>query len=152
MGLCLVVMLGTVEARTWTLRDGRTLEADFVKCQGNRVVVKNAEGERIGIPLAILSPADQDYVCEQISGAVALDSLRDASDLWTISTPEIMTRGESLGLEWVAENTTARSQHPCLQLDGRRIWELLIHFKDGQASQIVASLYNRGDSDRKSVV
>lgn len=146
MGLCLVVMLGTVEARTWTLRDGRTLEADFVKCQGNRVVVKNTEGGRIGIPLAILSPADQDYVCEQISGAVALDSLRDASDLWTISTPEIMTRGESLGLEWVAENTTARSQHPCLQLDGRRIWELLIHFKDGQASQIVASLYNRGDS------
>jgi len=146
-GFFLVVLLGAAEARTWTLRNGQTLEADFIEVQGNRVVVENTEGGRAGIPLALLSPADQQFVCEQIDNDVALNRLRDSPDLWTVSTAKVMALGESLGLEWVDEGATARSQHPCLQLDDRRIWELLVYFKNNQASQIVASLYNRGDSD-----
>ena len=147
MGFCVATLLGAADARPWALRNGQTLEAEFIEVQGSRVVVENAEGGRAGIPLAILSPADQDFVCEQIDDDVALDPLLDTPDLWTLSTAEVMSRGESLGLEWVDEDATALSQHPCLQLDGRRVWELLAYFKDGQASQIVASLYNRGDSE-----
>jgi len=147
-GLSLLALAGPADARLWTLQNGQSLDAAFIECQGNLVILENSEGRRAGIPMAAFSPADQDAICEQAEGTFELDAWRASDSLWTLSPTEFMERGTRLGLEWVDENTTARSQHPCLRLDGRRVWEWLVHFDNGHAGHLIASLYNRGDSGR----
>ncbi|NLB66397.1 MAG: hypothetical protein GX803_08010 [Lentisphaerae bacterium] len=150
-GLCLLAFARPADARLWTLQNGQSLDAEFSECQGNMVILENAGGRRVGIPIATFSPADQNAICEQAAEAFALDAWRAADNLWTLSATVFMERGTRLGLEWVDENTTARSQHPCLRLDGRRVWELLVHFENDRAGHLIASLYNRGDSGRISL-
>jgi len=47
--------------RTWTLMDGRTIEAEFVNTFGGKVVLKNAKGKTHKIPSVQLSAGDLEY-------------------------------------------------------------------------------------------
>lgn len=52
-------------ARTWTNSDGKTIEADFVRMVGERVVVLRIGGKEVIYPLVKLSDEDQRYCEEQ---------------------------------------------------------------------------------------
>lgn len=55
----------SAEARTWTSVSGKQIEAEFVSEAFGQVTLKTLQGEKIGIPLAKLSPADRDYIQSQ---------------------------------------------------------------------------------------
>lgn len=69
------------EPRTWTNRDGRTVEATFVRLDGETLVMKNDQGE-FRVPLASLSQADQDYAAEQAAQREAARPLSQITRLW----------------------------------------------------------------------
>jgi len=50
------------EMRIWTNTDGKTIEAEFFTTIGDQVVVKDAKGKQLKIPMATLSPADLEYI------------------------------------------------------------------------------------------
>ncbi len=50
------------DARTWTSLSGKQLEAEYVSQAYGRVTLKSPQGEMFAIPLAKLSPADQEYL------------------------------------------------------------------------------------------
>jgi hypothetical protein len=68
--LCLTVYFGAVlaasalEVRTWTSVDGRTLEAEFVKMDDEKVTLKDKMGRQFDIKKAQLSQADLRYLQE----------------------------------------------------------------------------------------
>jgi len=47
--------------RTWTMTDGRTLEAEFINTYGGKVVLKTAKGKMLKIPEERLSAEDIEY-------------------------------------------------------------------------------------------
>jgi len=49
------------EIRTWTLADGRTLEAEFINIFGGKVVLKNTKGKVCRIPKERFSVGDVEY-------------------------------------------------------------------------------------------
>ena len=55
----LLVFTASIQARTWTDRSGRAIEADFVRVDGANVIVSR-QGKEISIPLERLSDADQE--------------------------------------------------------------------------------------------
>lgn len=63
-GLVVVAPSADAESRTWTSTDGKTLEAEFVRVDGDRVLV-NRDGRTVPIPLERLSDADRKWVAEQ---------------------------------------------------------------------------------------
>lgn len=59
-------------ARTWTeASSGRTLEGDFVRQNGDQVVIRRANGSTIQVQMARLSEADQNFLKEQAEAATA---------------------------------------------------------------------------------
>lgn len=134
--------------RTWKLRNGATVQATFVEMEDGRAILQTADGKRVAAPLSAFGPEDQDYLCDRLDVPVLIEGLLGDAALWTAPLDEtaVLSRHAALGLEWVDANLRARSQHPCMRFDGRRVWELLVSFERGRAVQIVASLYNRGDA------
>lgn len=66
IALGLAVATEAAELRTWSDATGRfTLTAGFVSLDGDQVLLDRENGERVAIPLAKLSKADQDYVAAQ---------------------------------------------------------------------------------------
>lgn len=60
-----VLFVSPGESRTWTSTDGRQLEGDFVRAEGDSVFVKRGDGGVIEIPLERLSEGDRSWVREQ---------------------------------------------------------------------------------------
>lgn len=56
-----LAIIVSAESRTWTDKNGNTLEAEFVKMIGDRVVLKTADKELI-VPRAGLDEKDQEYL------------------------------------------------------------------------------------------
>jgi hypothetical protein len=48
--------------RLWTSGDGKTLEGEFVTLMAGQVVIKNAKGKQLKIPIEQLSPEDRIYI------------------------------------------------------------------------------------------
>lgn len=61
----LLATFATLNARTWTSITGQSVEADFVKVQGENVVVRAPDGRTVSFPIARLSAADQAFLKEQ---------------------------------------------------------------------------------------
>ena len=78
--LLLAVSAAPADARTWTDRSGRVMEATFVRVLGGNVVLKLRSGKIASVPLAALIEEDQNFIREQ-AGQVknAIKSLR----VWT---------------------------------------------------------------------
>ncbi len=56
----------TLPARTWTDRAGNVEEAEFISCQSGKVWLRTNDGRTVEVPLTALSPADQEFVREQV--------------------------------------------------------------------------------------
>lgn len=64
--LCVTNMLAA--PRTWTSVDGRTLEAEYIRAEGDVIMLRRAgDGHIFTVPLSRLSEADRVYVAEQKS-------------------------------------------------------------------------------------
>ena len=62
----------SLQARTWTAKDGRTLEAEFVSATDTDVTLKRGnDGVEFTLPLMRLSAADQAFVKEQATAKPA---------------------------------------------------------------------------------
>jgi uncharacterized protein (TIGR03067 family) len=57
--------LATLHSRTWTSVSGQKAEAEFVKVDGESVVLRMANGSTTSFPIARLSEADQDFIKTQ---------------------------------------------------------------------------------------
>lgn len=62
--MALVALTGSLEARTFTSTDGRTLEAEVVKIEGEAAVLKLANGRSVTVPFKLLVEGDQAYLKE----------------------------------------------------------------------------------------
>ncbi len=134
------------ETRVWTIQNGTTVEGAYVEFEEGHVILDTADGRRLAIPVEAFIAQDQILICELSASVANIEDLLQDPALWTSAPGDWMSRHGSLGLVWVDENISARSQHPCLKFNGQRTWELLAGFADGHASQVIASLYNRGDA------
>ncbi|MEM8549329.1 MAG: thioredoxin-like domain-containing protein [Verrucomicrobiota bacterium] len=63
--LLLLTVTLTLEGRTWTDNQGRTMEAEIVELDGDEVVFEKPNRVRYNFPLASLSESDQSYILEQ---------------------------------------------------------------------------------------
>jgi hypothetical protein len=59
----LLLVVFTVEARTWTDTKGRTIEAEISRVEGGVAIVKK-DGKEVRLPLDILSAQDKDFVAK----------------------------------------------------------------------------------------
>lgn len=70
MAIAITALSVTLEARTWTeAGTGRTVEGDYLESEGSVVVIKNAAGRTVRIPLARLSEGDREFIKGQSSAA-----------------------------------------------------------------------------------
>lgn len=69
------------ELRSWTSRAGSVVEAELVREEGDKVVLRRADGRDLGIGIASLSEADQDYVRSWRTGLVEAIPVTHASPL-----------------------------------------------------------------------
>ena len=78
--LLVSLLLGdTLQARTWTeASSGRSVEADFVRVDGENVVMRMSNGSTTQFPIARLSAADQEFIKQQ-AGPPASSSTNTAS-------------------------------------------------------------------------
>ncbi|MDP4610635.1 MAG: thioredoxin-like domain-containing protein [Opitutales bacterium] len=60
--LLIVSAACSADIRTWTDTQGRSMEAEFVRVDGDKVSFQKPDGMRYGFPLAQLSQADKDYI------------------------------------------------------------------------------------------
>lgn len=91
--LLALLFTASVNARTWTDTQGRSLEADYVSATPAEVTLRRADGRTFTLALTLLSLADRDFVTQQTTPAVT-SSTRDFKELNTL-----------LGLELLADTT-----------------------------------------------
>lgn len=74
-GIFCILLTGIcfAEAREWTSRDGKAIEADFVQIKGESVVLK-LKGKEVLVPLSKLSDKDAEYARMQSEGKKAPSS------------------------------------------------------------------------------
>ena len=79
MGLTITVMSEAENVHTWTSVSGKTIDAEFISYDGQRVTLRSPKGKQIAIDFGGLSPADQQYV--QRLGIAKQDSESKAATL-----------------------------------------------------------------------
>ena len=101
--------------RTWTSTDGRTMQAKLAGVEGADATFTLANGQAVKVPLARLSPTDQDFIKQSGSGA-APKTTADSAPATTPRTPiekrvwpkEITVPPKSLDAKLVEEKPTER--------------------------------------------
>lgn len=64
--LCAGVFVSLSQARVWTSNKGDTIDAEYVKMFGNKVVLKTNEGKTLKVPVAGLCVDDRKYLASII--------------------------------------------------------------------------------------
>lgn len=97
--LCALALMTAAEARTWTNAQGKTLEADFVKLDGAKVVLKLSNGQTRSIVLAQLSQADKDFVATQGKETASADPADNYHQPW----PKTVKMTDTFKVETITE-------------------------------------------------
>ena len=64
LAVAVISMAGVLQARTFTSSDGRSIEGEVVKVQGESAVIKLTTGRSVTVPFNLLVEADQTYLAE----------------------------------------------------------------------------------------
>ena len=75
--LCSLSFLPLAQGRTWTSVQGKSLEAEFVRLDGQKAVLKRSGGQTVSIPLAQLSREDRDFIAARGKGGAASSNPAD---------------------------------------------------------------------------
>jgi len=107
------IMVGTVlcahaEVRSWSSSSGQTIEGEYVSVVFDNVVIKDAQGKEIKVPLELLSKADQEYVQLQNPPRLQIDY----DDYGT--TPEEITADP-----WESNSGGMNLNHPVYFINAR---------------------------------
>lgn len=92
LALALLGLALAAEARTWTSVSGKQIEAEYVSEALGQVTLKTPAGEKIGIPLAKLSPADREYIQAQKLPAARTRSTAAAAESEDEAVPVLAPR------------------------------------------------------------
>ena len=65
--LLLLALTLSAQARTWTAKTGDTIDGEFVKLEGENVLIQLPDGSMVQIKLDLLSDADQKFVNEVVN-------------------------------------------------------------------------------------
>ena len=80
LGALLVLSLGAVaEVRTWTNAEGKTIEAEYVSADGEKLTLQLRNSKRVTIELKTLSEADQKWVTDKVAAAEAEAAAAEAA-------------------------------------------------------------------------
>lgn len=107
--------------RTWTNQEGKTIEAELMRVEGDKVRLQLTGGKVYDVPVATLSAADQEFIkAEQdrtpSPGAPAADlSKRRAK--WTEDWEEALAESKSSGLPILLLMTGSDWCGYCMQLE-----------------------------------
>ena len=80
VGMSVLAWASMADARSWTNKDGRALEADFVSATDEAVTVRLANGREFNLSLDSLSQADRDFVAQEVAKAKAAAPVVRAAD------------------------------------------------------------------------
>jgi thioredoxin-related protein len=76
-----LIFPAAMEARTWKeAGSDRTLQGEYLKTEGENVVITKPNGSTVKIPLAKLSGEDQKFVAEKNAAKPAQDKAEEAAD------------------------------------------------------------------------
>ena len=85
-----VAVVPVVIGRTWTAKNGHTIEGEFVKVEGNTVQIALANGQTATVGIDLLSDADQNFIKEQqAKAAESGESPFKISDAPATPTPAV---------------------------------------------------------------
>jgi hypothetical protein len=84
-------VLSAQDRRTWTSADGRTVEAAFVRLDGEIVEIKTDQGT-FRLEMSKLSEADQEYARQQAAAAESRKPLKIEEREWSLPTGKIKAR------------------------------------------------------------
>lgn len=73
VGLLFISSISRAEMRIWTSVKGDTVEAEFVKKIGSKVILTRAGGQQIKVPMSGLSQADLAYIASVIPPEFKID-------------------------------------------------------------------------------
>jgi len=77
------------QIRTWTMKNGKTLEALLVSKIGDQVVLKNKRGRQKKVPWTMLSEADHEYVVLSNPPRFKIDFIKSSKPQFFIESPDI---------------------------------------------------------------
>ena len=81
-------------ARTWTSTEGKKMEAEFIRSDGQTMTIKRtADGKVFTVPLTLFSPEDQEFVKAKIEEMKAAEAEKKAPEL-DLGDYEGMIKGE----------------------------------------------------------
>jgi hypothetical protein len=101
------------EMRIWTSKKGKSVEAEYVKMYGSKVVLKTIEGKTLHVPVFGLCDDDQEYLARvatvppKIVVSVAEDMERDKN---SSGYPETLVEWLTLDI-----NVRKRNPEPCVE-------------------------------------
>lgn len=88
------------QGRTWTNLQGKKLEAEFIRLDGQKAVLKRSGGQTVSIPLTQLSREDRDFIAEQEKGG-ALPS--NTADNYHLPWPRSVKCPDNFKVETIKE-------------------------------------------------
>lgn len=101
------------DMRIWTSRKGDSVEAEYVKMYGNKVVLKTADGRTLRVPAEGLCDDDQEYLAHAAAVPPQLEiKVADKVDRQKDSMGYNETSRESVSIEVVLRK---KNPEPCLQ-------------------------------------
>lgn len=105
--LVLVPASGRAETRSWTNNTGRTIDAKLVEIAGEKAVL-HMNGNNFEVPIASLSPADQEFIAEWKKGDMA-DPSSDAEiqPNWDGPWPSLVSTDIDQPIEVLKEDSSA---------------------------------------------
>ncbi|CAM3123064.1 C39 family peptidase [Rariglobus hedericola] len=153
--LCLLCA-ASLDARTWTDNQGRSLEADYVSATPAEITLRRgSDGRTFTLPLASLSSADRTFVAEQLAPVAAnfselntllgLELLAD-STLWD-DEPALAARRLRLPLEGKTDRFEGYRAYPRTPLSmlGAESHMISLQAADGRITALTIQFTNRGD-------
>ena len=88
------------QGRTWTNLQGKKLEAEFIRLDGQKAVLKRSGGQTVSIPLSQPSREDRDFIAEQEKGG-ALPS--NTADNYHLPWPRSVKCPDNFKVETIKE-------------------------------------------------
>ena len=97
----------TSAPRTWTSTDGRTMQASLTGVEGDTAVFRTAAGQAARVPLARLSPADQEFIRRSAAPGKSPTTAVPASDrTWP---KEVSVPPKSIDVQLVEESAADKT-------------------------------------------
>ena len=123
VGLFLVCALFSVQARTWTSTEGKTLEAELVRVKDGKVYLKLTKNRQIHpLDISKLSTDDQDYIDAYLleqSKKIKVQALQKRRAKWHDNYADAKVEAEQLNLPILLLYTAPEWCGYCVKLEDR---------------------------------